>query len=456
MFCTDCGTKNSIDSKYCKECGAKINDGYRTMMLSLDDLRAIDDQKNQERLTKLLDMAFWHNEAGNLDAAVLACEAALAIHPHSTTAHSLLGTLYEKRGNDAKAVEHLQAVVTLNPDSAADAAKLDQLRRGVHVKAVAPPPLSRWIPPALAGISAVGMKEKLGGSPLPMSDGVSVRLPKLSPLLASAAVAFVVLVVGMLLIHASAPAPARTMIISSVPASAPLAPAISAAAPQAVNLPPMTFSPGTATHAPAVTTSGPDPFADSPGPVGRTTAILPAAPLPSVAKARPAPRRGSYPHSVASLPPLSLRVVPMSGDGGLAPMPVSMPPMASVAAVPEHTVVVSSLNSGVPQPAPVSSVAPHIHISIHNSPSAEHISLSDRDLPATDTSAPPASSGNGNSYQQTAINFQQQGDYRRAAASYERAIRAFQAQIASGRDTETASRALQACQTGLQICQQSR
>ena len=451
MFCSDCGTKNSIDSKYCKECGAKINDGYRTMMLSLDDLRAIDDQKNQDRLTKLLDMAFWHNEAGNIDAAVLACEAALAIHPHSTTAHSLLGTLYEKRGNDAKAVEHLQAVVTLNPNSPADAAKLDQLRRGVHIKAAAPPPVSRWIPPALSGLSAASLKEKVSAA-LPTEK--SMRAPKFSPLLASAVVAGVVLIGGLLVIRATAPAPAPA--VETRPVYATLPPASvgpATVAPPARNLPPMTFPPAPASAAfvaqpPAVAAAGPDPFADSSGRVGRTIAIAPATPPSITAKAKTVSRRSAYPHSVAGLPPLSLRAVPMSEGGGLAPMPISVPPMATVAAVPQHTVVVSSLTgTGVSAPSP----APYMHISIsHSSPSNDSISLSNRDLP------PAPSSGDGDREQQSAINLQQQGDFRRAGAAYARAIRAFQSQIAAGRDTETAERGLQACQTGLQICQQSR
>lgn len=446
MFCTECGTKNSIDSKYCKECGAKINDGYRTMMLSLDDLRAIDDQKNQDRLTKLLDMAFWHNEAGNIDAAVLACEAALAIHPHSTTAHSLLGTLYEKRGNDAKAVEHLQAVVTLNPDSAADSAKLDQLRRGVHVKAVAPPPLSRWLPPALAGLSAAGIKGKVS-SVLPA--GRATRLPKFSPLLVSALVAAVVLIFGLFIVHAFAPAPARVVEARPIYASLPPAMTAPVAAPLAVNLPPLTFPPAPASSAPAmpapaVPAAGPDPFAGSDTPVSRTLAIAPAAPL----KARNTPRRAAYPHSAGALPPLpSLRAVPMV-SGGLAPMPVSVPPMATVAAVPQHTVVVSSLSGGASSSAPALS---HMYINVSPSaPSTESISLSNRDLP------PAPSSEEGDRYQQTAIGLQQQGDYRQAGAAYAKAIRAFQSQIAAGRDTETAERGLQASQTGLQICQQSR
>ena len=81
MYCHDCGTANTVDSKYCKECGSKINDGYRTMMLSVQDLPVNQSDETLDRLTRLLDMAFWHNEAGNIEAAITASEAALAINP---------------------------------------------------------------------------------------------------------------------------------------------------------------------------------------------------------------------------------------------------------------------------------------------------------------------------------------------------------------------------------------
>ena len=117
LFCTECGTRNSADSKYCKECGYPINAGYRTLMQSIEGDLEIDDAGRQ-RVKKLLDMAFWHHESGNPDAAVIACEAALTIQPNCTTAHSLLGILCEKSGDDAGAVEHFESVVRLNPDSA--------------------------------------------------------------------------------------------------------------------------------------------------------------------------------------------------------------------------------------------------------------------------------------------------------------------------------------------------
>ena len=138
-----------------------------TLTLSAHD--QVEDAAQQERLTQFLDMAFWHTEAGNTDAAVRACQAALAIHPDSTTAHSLLGSLYEKKGDDAQAIQHFEQVLALNPDSEADRAKLEQLREGIHTQPVKPSGLYRWLPPALAHSPVAGLVEKVAEGPGPTS-----------------------------------------------------------------------------------------------------------------------------------------------------------------------------------------------------------------------------------------------------------------------------------------------
>ena len=217
MYCHECGTANTVDSKYCKECGAKINDGYRTMMLSVQDLPVGQGEAELDKLTRLLDMAFWHNEAGNRDAAITASEAALAINPNSTTAHSLLGTLYEKRGDDARAIEHFEAVLALNPDSAADAAKLDQLRRGVHVKAVMPPAAYVWLPPGLVRLAPQVM-QTWGTLVAQQKEGTPLSR---RPFYAAGAATLLVLVSGLLLLRPWARADAVTVVPPITVASLP-------------------------------------------------------------------------------------------------------------------------------------------------------------------------------------------------------------------------------------------
>ena len=472
VFCNDCGTRNSVDSKYCKECGSKVNDGYRTMMLTVEDLAAVEDDQGQQRLTRLLDMAFWHNEAGHTDAAIRASEAALKIHPLCTTAHSLLGTLYEKKGDDQKAVEHFEEVVRLNPDSEADAAKLEQVRQGIHTKAVAQPPAYRWVPPALAGLTTSGA---LAGADW------KARLRKPNPVFVSSAAALLVLSVGWAVVKASTPDQPRRIASSTVatvmtPAPAPSVASLpygTVAPPPAEPLAPVVLKPGIASKG-KIKPFVPQIAAD--GPFGEALpAGVPTAPLARTSRAARPVRVASRPRvggNNALLPPLKLSAVPLPSQN-LAPMPISgispaPAPMASVASMPQHTVVVSHLASqGAPPPSP--SLAPafngtpsggdsgppsHISIRISRSPTAEAISISDHSSPTRHTAE--SGGGDGDSYQQSALDLQNQGDYRRARSAYQKAIHAYKSQIASGRASETAKRGLQASQTGLQICDQSQ
>ena len=473
MYCHDCGTANTVDSKYCKECGGKINDGYRTMMLSVQDLPADGSEENVDRLTRLLDMAFWHNEAGNAAAAITAAEAALAISPDSTTAHSLLGTLYEKQGNDAQAITHFEAVLALNPHSAADAAKLDQIRRGVHVKAVAAPITHQLVPPALLRLGPT-LRQKWTSA-----SGRAAQVPVAQrPLLAAATATALVLGGGLLLMRpwANAETVSHPMPASFAPAAvsasqSAFAGGLSAGIGEAAPVRPMVLTPGPSASpaaaygsypAPALTAN--NPFAGRVLVAERSLAVPPvravsggAAPrwsLPPVPPRTAAARRRRP--SSRDLPTLRLAALPPVGsDGELAPAPVTLPPgmggpTASVAAVPQHTVVVGSL-PGASTTSYLATPSSHIRITVHQAP--------DTDAPETPA---PASSGGGessaraDSYQQRALSLQQQGAWKQARLAYSSAIRAYQAQIASGHDVETAQRGLAACQTGLQICQQSQ
>ncbi len=466
MHCHDCNTANTVDSKYCKECGAKINEGYRTMMLSVQDLPLGQSDETLDRLTRLLDMAFWHNEAGNLAAAITASEAALAINPNSTTAHSLLGSLYEKKGDDAQAINHFEAVLALNPESAADAAKLDQIRRGVHVKAVAPPITHQLVPPVLVKLGPT-LRQKWAG----LSEATALRAgePGLGlqrrPLYAAGAVAGVVLLAGLAVARpwAGTQTAGNTVPAAPQPSSASrsaFAGMVASAAPVAAPAPPLILTPappsGTASY-PAPTAVTHDPFVGRvPAPTPPDTAS-PAWSLPPVLPHAAAARRRRL--AGHDLPPLRLAALPMvSSDGGIAPAPVTLPagvtaPMASIASIPQHTVVVGSLAGGTGS-VPAQPDAPsHIRITVHQVSDADN---ADAPIESSGGSAPDGGSAKGASYQENALSLQQGGQFKQARLAYQRAIRAYESQIASGQDLETAQRGLAACQTGLQICQQSQ
>ncbi|MDQ2800183.1 MAG: tetratricopeptide repeat protein, partial [Armatimonadota bacterium] len=434
MHCHECGTSNTLDSKYCKECGAKINDGYRTMMLSVQDIESLQSEDEQGRLAKFLDMAFWHNEAGNIDAAIRASESALAINPKSTTAHSLLGTLYEKKGEDAQAIQHFETVLTLNPDSAADAAKLAQIRSGVHVRAVPAPAAQRWLPPAVVALGPT-LKDKWGT--LLSSDQEQPLTFKRKPLYAAGAAGAAVLVIGLLALRPASSVQSASKVIVTPPL------AQSAFAPRAVpgvdattttTAPPFVLPPGVGGSVPLSSTfTAPNPFRETPAPRAAAPSLPDYDLPPTRARNR---RRSARRGDSSSLPPLTLNALPLPDQDQIAPAPVSVPATATVAAIPQHTVVVSSLPGSPPPSANASynpgwnngpaPVAPHIHISLSQGKSSEEAA------PASDDS----SSGEGESLQQSALSLQQQGEYRSALADYSRAIRAYKSQIASGHDVE--------------------
>lgn len=481
MYCQDCNTGNSVDSKYCKECGAKINSGYRTMMLSIQDLPLHQSDEDVEKLTRLLDMAFWHNQAGNADAAIIACEAALAVNPHSTTAHSLLGTLFEKQGEDDKAIHHFESVLALNPDSQADAQKLEQLRRGVHVRAVAPPITHQWLPPAFLKLGPTLGKRFASLSATPLSANLLQIDPQRRPLFAAGGATALVLIAGLLFTRPWAQADA----VKTYPVTSPAAPpavSVSRSAfgtpAQTASVPPVVLMPGRAnTNAPAylppaLTTR--DPFAgqvpapeaaSSAAPAGAGSPLWSLPPVSRPSASRPSASRRSR---GMSLPPLRLAALPAAESGipgGVAPAPVALPPgiepsvlaAPAVAPVPRHTVVVGNFNSSpAPSAAPYSSdLSSHIRITVHQSHDGDTASAGSNAAPSLSAGG-SGSDASGDVYQQRALSLQESGAYSQARQAYQSAIRSYQTQIAAGRDVETAQRGLAACQTGLQICQQSQ
>lgn len=122
MNCTKCGTPNDDGSKYCKECGERISDPSKTARLSPDE---------HLKVGEFIYLAYRESEAGHLDNAVAACQGALAINDGNPATHALLASLYERKGDLARAIYEYERVVSLNPGSLDDRRKLEQLRAGL-------------------------------------------------------------------------------------------------------------------------------------------------------------------------------------------------------------------------------------------------------------------------------------------------------------------------------------
>lgn len=128
MYCTACGARNPSDSNFCRQCGHRLDTsaGPRISEEAFDSALPEDEQ-----LAALVERAYMLRREGNLTDAVEKCRRAIEIRPDSTSAHSLLGQLYERMGHRAEAIREIEEVLRLNPGSIADRVKLDELREGI-------------------------------------------------------------------------------------------------------------------------------------------------------------------------------------------------------------------------------------------------------------------------------------------------------------------------------------
>jgi len=138
MFCTQCGAYNTDDSRFCHQCGHRLQPERKMPPLD-ESVFQLDSPEQQQKIQQLLDEALTHESQGRLHEAALACEGVLVLDPANTSAHSLLGLIYEKQGDLQKALAEYEKVVALNPDSVADRAKLEEVRRRLHMPPPRPP-----------------------------------------------------------------------------------------------------------------------------------------------------------------------------------------------------------------------------------------------------------------------------------------------------------------------------
>jgi tetratricopeptide (TPR) repeat protein len=130
MFCTACGTKNTSDANFCKQCGRRTD---RTAVMKISEDAFAEAGTADEQVRSYLVRAYDRYEVGDLTGAIESCAKALGVQPNSTDAHSLLSTLYEKQGEREKSIVEREIVLQLNPGSIADREKLEQLRDSATV-----------------------------------------------------------------------------------------------------------------------------------------------------------------------------------------------------------------------------------------------------------------------------------------------------------------------------------
>lgn len=120
MRCPKCGRESPEQARFCRSCGERLapegGDALAPRVLTPD-----------ERSRRLLEDAFRLSEEGRVQQAIQVCQQAIALNPTSTSAHSLLGTLYERIGDRDGAIREYEQVLTLSPGSTVERRRLNEL-----------------------------------------------------------------------------------------------------------------------------------------------------------------------------------------------------------------------------------------------------------------------------------------------------------------------------------------
>ncbi|MCX6366847.1 MAG: tetratricopeptide repeat protein [Armatimonadetes bacterium] len=167
MNCPGCKARNPIGNKFCRECGQKIP--LEENILVQEEAQKAEAERARERAAQLLTRAFTLSQHGKPAEALPLAEEAAELLPESTSALTLCSTLYERLGQNDKAIAMMERVVASNPDSTVDADKLARLKRGVHVLPNRPTLTEvpdeesprRWVP-IVAAVVAGGVALSLG------------------------------------------------------------------------------------------------------------------------------------------------------------------------------------------------------------------------------------------------------------------------------------------------------
>ena len=118
--CPKCGKDSPDQARFCRTCGAP-------MAATGAAASAPPGGTPEQRAQRLLEEAFRLSEESRILGAVQACQQALTINPNSVSAHSLLGTLYERQGDRDAAIREYEQVLTLSPESTVERRRLNEL-----------------------------------------------------------------------------------------------------------------------------------------------------------------------------------------------------------------------------------------------------------------------------------------------------------------------------------------
>lgn len=126
--CGRCGAESPEGAGFCVICGqAFAESAPEQPPVAPPPAEAEPVTDDLSRSDRILTEAFALSDQGRLTEAVRLAQQALSYNPNSTTAHSLLGTIYERLGNRDAAIREYQTVLSLSPASTADRQRLNEL-----------------------------------------------------------------------------------------------------------------------------------------------------------------------------------------------------------------------------------------------------------------------------------------------------------------------------------------
>lgn len=429
MICASCKTHNPVGSKFCRECGTKLAAAANDT-LQAEETARVEAERAREKAALLTADALMLAEKNEPDKAIPLAQEAAELAPDSTAPHALLATLYERTEQQQQAIEAQEQVVALNPDSAADKEKLDQLRRGVHVLprtvGAAAPTLKRvaaWIP--LAAAFGVATLVLAAGLSLVRRVDVAARPAPASSSAASPAAPFV----------PAAPAPATP----SASRKDPFAP-LDNGVPAAPVTTPTAAAPTAATR-PAAATLPPLLGGDR---AARTATVAPPRRFTPPAPARPASatnrnNKGASQRIAVQPPPARGGNSETPAGGSYIRISVSPPPPPA------------SLAGAATAAAPASAPSPPDTDPLTRAQSLQAAGRY-REAIAAYRQALGTIGGlaAGDAQQGVALCYQRAGDEAAAREAYREAITTYEAQIAGGRDIGAAQRGLASCRAALE------
>src|ERR1043165_53405 len=109
ISCKNCTAQNSLDSTFCKRCGANLPD---------DEVKLA-----KEKLEAVVADGYKIFSTGRTDEAMQIAETAVQAHPSSTAGLSLKAMCHERMGQISEALDCHEKVLDIDPDSMIDKIK---------------------------------------------------------------------------------------------------------------------------------------------------------------------------------------------------------------------------------------------------------------------------------------------------------------------------------------------